>query len=95
MGEDLESLKHRLPLLDYLRQQNWTARPVGHGSEFRPCAAPVGRGTVGGQSIWLINNPSPGPTTKGGGVDRPRCKFPDDVLYLKQPEAVDFHRLSR
>jgi DNA primase catalytic core len=34
MGEDLEKLKHRLPLLDYLRQQNWAARPVGDGSEF-------------------------------------------------------------
>ena len=27
MGEDLEKLKQRLPLLDYLRQQHWTARP--------------------------------------------------------------------
>ena len=26
MGEDLEQLKQRLPLLDYLRQQNWTGR---------------------------------------------------------------------
>ena len=34
MGEDLEKLKQRLPLLDYLRQQNWTARPAGHGAEF-------------------------------------------------------------
>ena len=34
MGEELEKLKQRLPLLDYLRQQNWTARPVGHGPEF-------------------------------------------------------------
>src|SRR5215472_13852478 len=34
MGEDLEELKQRLPLLDYLRQQNWTARPAGHGPEF-------------------------------------------------------------
>jgi len=34
MGEDLEKLKERLPLLDYLRQQNWVARPAGHGSEF-------------------------------------------------------------
>ena len=34
MGEDLEELKQRLPLLDYLRQQNWTARPTGHGPEF-------------------------------------------------------------
>jgi len=34
MGEDLEKLKQRLPLLDYLRQQNWTARPAGHGREF-------------------------------------------------------------
>ena len=34
MGEDLEKLKQRLPLLDYLRQQNWVARPAGRGSEF-------------------------------------------------------------
>ncbi len=29
MGEDIEAFKRRLPLLDYLRQQNWTGRPVG------------------------------------------------------------------
>ena len=34
MGEDLEKLKQRLPLLDYLRQQNWTGRPAGQGPEF-------------------------------------------------------------
>lgn len=34
MGEDLEELKRRLPLLDYLQQQNWNARPAGYGSEF-------------------------------------------------------------
>ena len=34
MGEDLEKLKQRLSLLDYLRQQNWIARPAGRGSEF-------------------------------------------------------------
>jgi DNA primase catalytic core len=34
MGEDLEKLKQRFSLLDYLRQQNWVARPAGHGSEF-------------------------------------------------------------
>ncbi len=34
MGEDLEKLKQRLSLLDYLRQQNWVARPAGHGLEF-------------------------------------------------------------
>jgi len=34
MGEDLEKLKQRLPLLDYLRQQNWMGRPAGHGPEF-------------------------------------------------------------
>ena len=33
MGEDLEKLKQRLPLLDYLQQQNWVARPAGR-SEF-------------------------------------------------------------
>jgi len=34
MGEDLEKLKQRLPLLDYLRQLNWSGRPAGQGSEF-------------------------------------------------------------
>jgi DNA primase len=34
VGEDLEKLKQRLPLLDYLRQQNWVLRPAGHGPEF-------------------------------------------------------------
>jgi DNA primase catalytic core len=34
MGEDLKKIKERLPLLDYLQQHNWTARPVAHGSEF-------------------------------------------------------------
>jgi DNA primase len=34
MGEDCERLKRHLPLLDYLRQQNWTGRPAGHGPEF-------------------------------------------------------------
>jgi DNA primase len=33
MGEGLEELKQRLSLLEYLRQQNWTGRPVGHGGE--------------------------------------------------------------
>ena len=33
MGEDVETLKRRLPLLDYLRQHNWTSRPAGR-SEF-------------------------------------------------------------
>ena len=34
MGEDLEQLKQRLPLLDFLRQQNWTGRLAGQGPEF-------------------------------------------------------------
>src|SRR6202521_6256326 len=34
VGEDLEKLKQRLSLLDYLRQQHWTARPIAHGPEF-------------------------------------------------------------
>ncbi len=34
MGEDLEKLKQKFPLLDYLRQQHWAARPAGHGPEF-------------------------------------------------------------
>jgi DNA primase len=29
VGEDVERLKRRLPLLDYLRQHNWTGRPAG------------------------------------------------------------------
>jgi len=34
VGEDVEKLKQRLSLLDYLRQQHWTARPAAHGPEF-------------------------------------------------------------
>jgi DNA primase len=34
MGEDLEQLKQRLLLLDYLRQHNWTGRRAGQGPEF-------------------------------------------------------------
>jgi hypothetical protein len=34
VDEEVEKLKQRLPLLDYLRRQNWTAQPAGHGSEF-------------------------------------------------------------
>ena len=34
MGEDVEKLKQRLSLLDYLRQQNWVSRPAAHGPEF-------------------------------------------------------------
>jgi DNA primase len=34
MRHDLESLKQRIPLLEYLRRENWTARPVGAHSEY-------------------------------------------------------------
>ena len=34
VGEDLEKFKQRLSLLDYLRRQNWVARPASHGHEF-------------------------------------------------------------
>ena len=34
MGEDVEKLKQRLSLLDYLRQQNWVARHAAPGPEF-------------------------------------------------------------
>jgi DNA primase catalytic core len=34
VGEDVQKIKERLPLLEYLRQQNWTGRPTGQGSEF-------------------------------------------------------------
>jgi DNA primase len=33
VGEDVEALKRRLPLLEYLRQYNWVGQPVGR-SEF-------------------------------------------------------------
>ena len=29
VGEDVERLKRRMPLLEYLRQHNWTGRPAG------------------------------------------------------------------
>jgi hypothetical protein len=33
MSEDVEQLKQRLPLLDYLQLHNWTARPAGTTQE--------------------------------------------------------------
>ena len=33
MGEDVETLKRRMPLMEYLRQHNWKGSPAGH-SEF-------------------------------------------------------------
>src|SRR6202795_867733 len=34
VGGDVEQLKQRWPLLDYLQQQNWASRPAGYDSEF-------------------------------------------------------------
>src|SRR6266581_4861266 len=34
VGGDVEQLKQRWPLLDYLQQQNWAARPAAYNSEF-------------------------------------------------------------
>jgi DNA primase len=34
VGGDVEQLKQRWSLLDYLQQQNWAARPAGYDSEF-------------------------------------------------------------
>lgn len=34
MAENLQQLKQRLPLLDYLRRSHWQARPVGAQAEF-------------------------------------------------------------
>lgn len=34
MRPDLQSIKERMPLLEYLRRLNWTPRPVGNHQEF-------------------------------------------------------------
>jgi DNA primase len=34
MPQNVQALKQRMPLLDYLRHQHWTARPVGSHDEF-------------------------------------------------------------
>ena len=34
MGEDLERLKRRIPLLQYLQHHHWSGRPAGAHSEF-------------------------------------------------------------
>jgi hypothetical protein len=34
MPHDLQHLKQRVPLLDYLLRHNWTARPIGSHKEF-------------------------------------------------------------
>ena len=37
MGEDVETLKRRLPLLEYLRQHNWKGRPAGRSEYVGLC----------------------------------------------------------
>jgi len=37
VGEDIEAFKRRLPLLDYLRQQNWTGHPAGRSEVVGLC----------------------------------------------------------
>ena len=34
MQNDLQNLKQRIPLLDYLLRRNWTARAIGSRQEF-------------------------------------------------------------
>ena len=34
MPHGLQNLKQRLPLLEYLRRRNWTARPIGSHQEY-------------------------------------------------------------
>ena len=34
MGEDLEQIKQRIPLLDYLQQRNWTAHRISAREKF-------------------------------------------------------------
>ncbi len=37
MGEDVETLKRRTPLLEYLRQHNWTGHPAGRSEYVGLC----------------------------------------------------------
>ena len=37
MGEDVERLKRRTPLLEYLRQHNWAGRPAGRSEYVGLC----------------------------------------------------------
>lgn len=37
VGEDVEALKRRVPLLDYLRQHSWIGWPAGHGEYVGLC----------------------------------------------------------
>jgi hypothetical protein len=50
VGEDVEKLKQRVPLLEYLRQQSWTARPIAFGPELTSRIFRV-RGTRG-RNYW-------------------------------------------
>jgi DNA primase len=52
VGEDVEKLKQRQPLLDYLRQQNWDASPAGHGSSEFVGLCPLHRET---QPSFYVN----------------------------------------
>ena len=52
VGKDVEKLRQRLPLLDYLRQQNWEASPAGHGSSEFVGLCPLHRET---QPSFYVN----------------------------------------
>jgi hypothetical protein len=41
MGMDLERLKHCIPLLGYLQQNNWSARSAGISQEFVGFVSPA------------------------------------------------------
>ena len=51
MGEDLERLKQRLPLLEYLQRHNWTARPAGARKSLLGCVHCIGKAALPSTSM--------------------------------------------
>jgi DNA primase len=93
VGEDLEKLKQRLPLLDYLRQLNWVARPAGHGSEFvgrcplHPETRPSFYGNARKNLFYCHGCGQGGDLLRFIQLSR-RLSFRQSLAYLQQHEAA-------
>jgi DNA primase len=94
VGEDIETLKRRLPLLDYLRQHNWAGRPAGRSEfvglcplhqESRPSFYVNPR-----KNVFYCHG-----CGRGGDLIRfvqlsRRMSFRESLAYLEQPTVIDF-----
>ena len=93
MGEHVEKLKRRWPLLDYLQGQNWVAQPAGYDSEFVgfcPRTRILGRRST----LMPAKMFSTVMLRSGWGSDQPRRAFPACSAYTSR-ETVRRHGRNR